>query len=756
MGEEIRVLFYEENKEKIWESDYIINTLIPKKYTKVCAYTKTKDLELLGGLWDIFVYNCRKNSFEDILKIVQVTNPKIIIQLSDEYKEEDLNHFNRLAKYCNLFLREYHHEGYTYFENTVHIPLGYTNDSGLEFMDILPECLNKPPKAKKRKYNWAWVGEIKQDRWDMLQVFSNIPGQSYGLQIAKDDMIDRYLNANFVPCGRGNSTLDCYRLYEASQCGAIPCVVAPQHEIDLTFKYEKNPPWVFGHSWHEVVFKVRNLLFNQEELQKTQDNVVKWWKNRVGEIRDKVGDCLEISERVDVSNILKMETRIEHYWKDDNIFEEDWFSFPNLYKSAVRNAKDGDIFVEVGAWKGRSTSCLAVEIANSKKDITLYVVDIWNDQSEPQLYEKFIKNMKPVEEYFIPIKLTSVEASKKFKNNSLDFVFLDASLDYEGYKKDISSWKPKIKKGGLLAGHNYYPEDQGYHDWYPGVKQAVNESLDHFETDEICFIHYINKDEKHKFESFPSVNYISVRECGERRELLHKKFEKFGITNYTPHIYDRYKEGDCVVESKLIDRLNIGSYGPVTSHLKTVKSWYENTDEPYTIICEDDLGFQTVKYWNFTWKEFFNSIPSDWGCVQLGILREDYHLFDIGFRNRCWCDWSGVAYLISREHAKRLIDAYYKDDVFTLDYVGIDVLARPLWAKIPVIETIIYSNLTRVYCCPLFVEDIEECEASYFNSAGVRNGNVDWVHSDSFRFALDFWRTEGRYQTPEQLKRSGI
>ena len=234
MSEDIRVLFFEENKEKVWESDYIINGLLPKEKTKVVAYTKSLSSLLDTGVWDVLVFNCRRVEFNAILQVVEKINPKIIIQLSDEYKHENLNHFNCLAKYCNLYLRQYHHDGYEYHPNTIHIPLGYTNNAGIDFMNILPEGMNKPPKVKKRIYNWSWVGEIKQDRWEMLQIFSNIPRQSYALNCSKDDMIERYLNSNFVPCGRGNSTLDCYRLYESSQCGAIPCVVGTLSLIHIS------------------------------------------------------------------------------------------------------------------------------------------------------------------------------------------------------------------------------------------------------------------------------------------------------------------------------------------------------------------------------------------------------------------------------------------------------------------------------------------------------------------------------------------
>ena len=667
-------------------------------------------------------------------------------------------------------MRQYHHNGYEYFDNTLHIPLGYCNDVGLEFMDILPEGMNQIKPIGDRIYNWGWAGDLKNDRWEMLQKFSTIPSNTYGTNISKDEMVEKYLNSKFVPCGRGNSTLDCYRLYEASMCGAIPCLVGSVNEVSETFKYEKNPPWVIGRTWDEVVHQCKIILQDHDKIQEMQDDVIRWWKTRIANINAKIIESLDM-ERVQIKEMIKEEKIIPHYWQDDSIFGENWFSYPNLYKRVVSEAKDGDVFVELGAWKGRSTSCLAVEIANSKKDITLYVIDTWEGSVEhvgnseetslPTLYETFLNNMKPVEEYFIPIKLSSDEASKKFKDSSLDFVFLDASHEYEDVKNDINNWLPKVRNGGILAGHDYYVDR---YDFFPGVKQAVNETLDTFDCDEICFIHKVIKededklrdlDNKKKFEGFPSVNYISIEETKDRRDLLHKKFEKYGIKNVTPRIYKRYVDDDHQIITKdetLLNRLSMGSRGPVTSHLKAIKEWYNETDEPYTFICEDDLGFQTVEYWNFTWKEFFDSLPPDWGCVQLCLLREDFYRFSVGFRNRCFCDWSGCAYLISREHAKRLIDAYYPEDVFTLNYVGEDQFVREFEFRIPIIETIIYSNVTRIYSCPLFVEDIQSCPSSYYNAAGVRTGDTDHNHRNSFHAVLNWWKTEAMYKTPNELK----
>eukprot|EP00758_Cryptobia_borreli_P017348 Tbor_TRINITY_DN6182_c4_g1::TRINITY_DN6182_c4_g1_i8::g.22014::m.22014 len=36
-----------------------------------------------------------------------------------------------------------------------------------------------------------------------------------------------------------------------------------------------------------------------------------------------------------------------------------------------------------------------------------------------------------------------------------DYIYVDARHDYKGVLDDISQWWPKLKKGGIMAGHGY-------------------------------------------------------------------------------------------------------------------------------------------------------------------------------------------------------------------------------------------------------------------------------------------------------------
>jgi len=66
-------------------------------------------------------------------------------------------------------------------------------------------------------------------------------------------------------------------------------------------------------------------------------------------------------------------------------------------------------------------------------------------------------------------KMTSEQAAKFFSDGCLDLVFIDASHLYPNVKQDIQLWSPKIRKGGIISGHDY-------NDFmHVGVKQAVDE-----------------------------------------------------------------------------------------------------------------------------------------------------------------------------------------------------------------------------------------------------------------------------------------
>ena len=70
-------------------------------------------------------------------------------------------------------------------------------------------------------------------------------------------------------------------------------------------------------------------------------------------------------------------------------------------------------------------------------------------------------------------------ASKEFKDNSFDLIFIDADHSYEAVKKDLDNWIPKLKPGGKISGHDYGNKE--------GVGRAVNERFDNVKVNQLHF-----------------------------------------------------------------------------------------------------------------------------------------------------------------------------------------------------------------------------------------------------------------------------
>lgn len=99
----------------------------------------------------------------------------------------------------------------------------------------------------------------------------------------------------------------------------------------------------------------------------------------------------------------------------------------------------------------------------------LISVDTWDD---PPVYEHAKKVLNT--ERSILIKKPSNEAVKEVADGSLDFVYIDACHTYENTREDIELWAPKVRHGGIVAGHDYmnwvHPTAEPF-----GVRHAVDE-----------------------------------------------------------------------------------------------------------------------------------------------------------------------------------------------------------------------------------------------------------------------------------------
>jgi predicted O-methyltransferase YrrM len=185
---------------------------------------------------------------------------------------------------------------------------------------------------------------------------------------------------------------------------------------------------------------------------------------------------------------------------------EGWFNMEKQYLELLDNVPEGGVFVELGAYKGKSTSFIVTEINNQNRNIQFHTIDTFegdsgsNDEEEIEAYRKvnvskmfdeFSENTKHLKEHFNVIVGKSDESSKFFEDNSVDVIFIDAGHSYDAVIRDIKSWLPKIKDGGIMSGHDYI-------NW-SGVNTAVNEIFNEVDKiDNECWFVKINKNKNNE------------------------------------------------------------------------------------------------------------------------------------------------------------------------------------------------------------------------------------------------------------------
>ncbi len=130
--------------------------------------------------------------------------------------------------------------------------------------------------------------------------------------------------------------------------------------------------------------------------------------------------------------------------------------------------------VKTGAEIGVLYGGLSEKICEKNLGIeTFYLIDpfcekFYGDEILAEcMFAKLRKRMKLYKNAYL-LRDFSASAASKIKDESLDFVFIDASHEYEDVKQDILIWAPKVKKGGLVMGDDYHINT-------PGVIKAVNE-----------------------------------------------------------------------------------------------------------------------------------------------------------------------------------------------------------------------------------------------------------------------------------------
>lgn len=123
---------------------------------------------------------------------------------------------------------------------------------------------------------------------------------------------------------------------------------------------------------------------------------------------------------------------------------------------------------EIGVYRGEYSEVLL----NKNPHLKLYLIDPWmgwahaNEGVQRKNFR--LARQRLVDRNVEYIVKPSLIAADDIPDGSLDFVYIDAAHDFDNVMLDLIMWGKKVRKGGIISGHDYY-----YH-YTVGVLTAVD------------------------------------------------------------------------------------------------------------------------------------------------------------------------------------------------------------------------------------------------------------------------------------------
>lgn len=129
-----------------------------------------------------------------------------------------------------------------------------------------------------------------------------------------------------------------------------------------------------------------------------------------------------------------------------------------------------------GAEVGVADGIYSEKLCKAIPGLELFCIDPWETYSDNRRgggvqqqhdnFEKAKQKLLPFKTHFL--RMFSMDAVRQFEDESLDFVFIDGNHDFDFVMEDLIAWSRKVRKGGIISGHDYY------HFHNSGVIEAVN------------------------------------------------------------------------------------------------------------------------------------------------------------------------------------------------------------------------------------------------------------------------------------------
>ncbi len=138
----------------------------------------------------------------------------------------------------------------------------------------------------------------------------------------------------------------------------------------------------------------------------------------------------------------------------------------------------GKCVIEIGSFRGRSASMIALALAQISSDTPIFSIDPHDQQPHNFTHVQLALSQIGESARLVQMKLSSDTACQFLRPECASLVFVDGLHSYDQVVRDFENYKNILAPGGCIVFHDYgYGQHNGRPEADPDVRKAVDEHV---------------------------------------------------------------------------------------------------------------------------------------------------------------------------------------------------------------------------------------------------------------------------------------
>lgn len=168
-------------------------------------------------------------------------------------------------------------------------------------------------------------------------------------------------------------------------------------------------------------------------------------KDQIQLIADRLVQYLKQQRQKREAQIPKVQLELQHVENCELLLNR---------QQMLEKMKKNSVVAEIGVDEGKFSHLIHKKVKPAK----FHLIDMWGtDRFHDGKFEAVKSYFEEgIEEGTVQVhKTMSTEAAQDFEDGYFDWIYIDTDHSYETTRDELELYAPKIKPGGIIAGHDY-------------------------------------------------------------------------------------------------------------------------------------------------------------------------------------------------------------------------------------------------------------------------------------------------------------